>query len=99
MDNLKFHWDAANVRHLAEHEVTPEEAEETVLGDPMEFDFEVLNGEERWSYVGETADSRILRVVFTMRADKIRVITAFEPSALQRRIYLKWKAEQQNPSD
>jgi uncharacterized DUF497 family protein len=54
MDRLIFDWSAANVGHIAEHGVTPEEAEEIVLGDSMEMDFDVVNGEERWSYVGET---------------------------------------------
>jgi uncharacterized protein len=99
MDNLNFDWDDANILHLAEHDVTPEEAEEIVLADSMEMDFDVVNGEERWSYVGETGDSHILRVVFTMRRERVRVITAYEPSPLQRRIFLQWKAEKQSPRE
>jgi uncharacterized protein len=98
MNNWVFDWDDANIGHIAEHEVTPEEAEESVLGSSMEMDFDVVNGEERWSYVGETEDARILRVLFTMRGERVRVVTAFEPSPLQKRIFLTWKAEQQRPN-
>jgi uncharacterized protein len=98
MDKLIFDWDAANIGHIAEHGVTPEEAEEIVLGDSMEMDFDVVNGEERWSYVGETGDGRLLRVLFTMRSDRVRVVTAFVPSPLQKGIFLRWKAERQRPN-
>lgn len=98
MDDLNFDWDDANIDHIAEHEVAPEEAEEIVLGDSMEMDFDVVNGEGRWSYVGETEEARVLRVVFTMRRERVRVVTAFEPSSLQKRIFLRWKAEQQSPN-
>lgn len=54
MDDDLFDWDDANILHLAEHDVTPEEAEEVILGDPLDAGFEVISGEDRWSYVGET---------------------------------------------
>lgn len=87
-----FCWDDANISHIAEHDVVPEEAEDVLLGEPMDFGFDVENGEERWSYVGETEEGRILRVCITMRGTKMRVVTGFEASRLQRIIYLAWKA-------
>jgi uncharacterized DUF497 family protein len=95
---LNIDGDAANIRHVAEQDVAPEEAEEIVLGDSMEMDFDVVSGEERWSYVGETGYGRLLRVLFTMRSDRVRVVTAFEPSPLQKRIFLRWKVERQGLS-
>jgi hypothetical protein len=92
MDYSLFDWDDANISHIAEHNVSPEDAEEVLLGDPMELGFDSENGEERWSYVGETLEGRILRVTITMREPKIRVITVFDPSKLQVKIYLAWKA-------
>ncbi len=45
-----FDWDKANIAHLAEHEVSPEETEQVLLGDSLEVDFEPdANGEERWT--------------------------------------------------
>jgi hypothetical protein len=34
MNELLFDWDAASIVHVAEHEVSPEEAEEVVLSGP-----------------------------------------------------------------
>jgi hypothetical protein len=92
MNDELFDWDDANVLHIAEHEVDPEEAEEVVLGEPIDAGFDVVNGEERWSYVGETLEGRILRVVLTLRGPRMRVVTAFEPSPLARQLYLQRKA-------
>ena len=37
-------------------------------------------------------EGRILRVVITMRGERIRVLTAFEPSRFQKNLYLERKA-------
>jgi uncharacterized DUF497 family protein len=92
MDDELFDWDSANIGHLGEHEVVPEEAEEAILGEPLDVGFDVVNGEERWSYLGETGEARVLRVVVTMRGERIRVVTAFEPATYQKNFYWKWKA-------
>lgn len=92
MDNSLLDWDYANIDHITEHDVEPEEAEEVILGDPLDVGFDVVNGEERWSYLGETVQGRILKVVITMRGKRIRVVTAFEPPKHQKNFYLEWKA-------
>jgi uncharacterized DUF497 family protein len=92
MNDALFDWDDANIGHIAEHDVTPEEAEEVILGDPLDSDFDTVNREERWSYLGETTDGRILRVWLTLRGQKMRVVTAFEPSRSLINLYLEWKA-------
>jgi uncharacterized protein len=94
MDNSLFDWDEANIGHIAEHYVTLEEAEDAIFGEPLDVGFDVVNGEERWSYLGETSEGRILRVVITMRGERIRVLTAFEPSTYKKNLYLEWKARQ-----
>lgn len=92
MNELLFDWDTANIAHIAEHDVEPEEAEEAIQGEPLDYAFDVVNGEERWSYLGETGEGRILRVLITMRGERVRVLTAYEPSRHQRNLYLEWKA-------
>lgn len=87
MDNLNFDWDDANIDHIAEHDVAPEEAEEVVLGNPLGTGFEMVDGEDRWSYVGETNEGRLLRVVITIRDERMRVVTAFEPSIHWKMLY------------
>jgi len=54
MNTSVFDWDSANIDHIVEHDVTSEEAEEVVIGEPVAVGFDVINGEERWSYLGET---------------------------------------------
>jgi uncharacterized DUF497 family protein len=73
MNDDLFDWDDANILHLAEHNVSPEEAEEVLLSDTLEMGFDKSElGEDRWSYIGETSRGRALQVVITMRGERIR---------------------------
>ncbi|HEU5352101.1 MAG TPA: BrnT family toxin [Terracidiphilus sp.] len=94
MDTANFDWDEANISHIAEHNVAPEEAEEVLLGNSFEVGFDVVNHEERWVFIGETNSERILRVVMAVRNEKIRVVTAFEPSKRAKMLYLARKASE-----
>jgi uncharacterized DUF497 family protein len=96
MDNPLFDWDNANIAQIAEHDVALEEAEEVILGDPLEARVDSEEGdEERWSYLGATNRGRILRVLITMRGERIRVVTAFEPERRYKLLYLEMKAGRQ----
>ncbi len=92
MDHSLFDWDSANINHIAEHDVSPEEAEEVVLGDPLDIGLEMADGEERSSQVGETDEGRILWVVITFRGEHMRVVTAFEPDKQWKIFYLEQRA-------
>jgi uncharacterized protein len=91
MNDELFDWGEANISHIAEHDVVPEEAEEVILGNPLDLGFDLVNGEERWSYLGETNEGRLLHVLITLRLERIRVVTAFEPSKRLRARYFEWK--------
>jgi uncharacterized DUF497 family protein len=96
MDDALFEWDDANILHLAEHDVSPEDAEEVLLGDTLEMGFHTSElGEGRWSYIGETLRGRMLQVVITMRGERIRVVTAFRPTARDEISYLEYRMERQ----
>ena len=95
MDNSNFEWDDANVEHIAAHEVTPDEAEEVLLGDPLDIGFNLVEGEERWTYIGVTNEGRILWVATTLRGERMRVVTAFEPEKQWKMFYLEQKAAEQ----
>jgi uncharacterized DUF497 family protein len=77
---IGFDWDEANVNHLARHSVSSREAEEVMLNDPVEVDYQVLGGEERYVVVGPSNTGRFLTMVWTDRSGLVRVITAFESS-------------------
>jgi uncharacterized protein len=88
---LDFDWDDANRDHLARHGVTPQEAEEVVLGDPLDIELQTAEGcggEERMLHVGETRKGRILELVATWRDGKARIISAWNASRQSKLDYL-----------
>jgi hypothetical protein len=42
-----FDWDEANLRHVAEHDVEPFEAEEVVINDPLDLEEQFRNGAKK----------------------------------------------------
>jgi uncharacterized DUF497 family protein len=88
---LNFDWDAANLDHIAKHDVTQEEAEQVVLGDPLDIEIQIEDesiGEERLQQLGETAKGRILQLVTTWRRGKVRVISAWDAPKQLKLYYL-----------
>lgn len=83
--NFSFEWDAANTAHIARHKITPEEAEQVVSAGSLPLETAERSGEERHTELGETADGRLLLVVWTWRGQRIRVVTAFPATR-------KWRA-------
>ena len=88
---LEFEWDEADREHIARHDVTTEEAEEVVLGDPLDTELQIANGgdeEEQLLQLGETAKGRILQLVTTWRGGKVRVISAWDAPRQLKLYYL-----------
>jgi uncharacterized DUF497 family protein len=89
--SLVFDWDEANLAHIAQHNVTREEAEQAVIGDPLDMELQIVgesDGEERLQQLGETAKGRILQLVTTWRDGKVRVISAWDAPRQLRLYYL-----------
>jgi hypothetical protein len=76
-DDLGFDWDEANVEHIRSHGVTPDEVIEVFANDARDLRYDVVNGEERWTSIGHTGALRILVVIWTMRGESVRIVTAF----------------------
>jgi uncharacterized DUF497 family protein len=88
---LDFDWDEANRNHLARHDVTSQEAEEVVLGDPLDSELQTAEdsgGEERLLQLGETATGRILQLLTTWRGGRVRVISAWDAPKQVKLYYL-----------
>jgi uncharacterized DUF497 family protein len=86
----EFQWDDANRHHLASHDVTPEEAEQAILDHhAVLLEIQIGGDEERTKALGMTATGRILAVVFTLRGDAIRPITAYPATTRLQEVYLK----------
>jgi uncharacterized protein len=87
-DDLLFDWDKANLDHIARHHIAPREVEQVFANEAVDIDFDVVNGEERWTSVGHTEALRILLVVWTMREEYIRPVTAFAAGKVLVKNYL-----------
>lgn len=88
-DGIEFDWDDSNIKHLAAHEVTPSEFEQVLNNEPLDLDYELIEGEERYRAVGLTSGGRLLSVVYTIRDGKVRGITAFPASDLDKKAFLE----------
>jgi uncharacterized DUF497 family protein len=95
MKNSLFDWDNANTYHIAERDVTPTEAEEAILADPLDAGiYSDSAAGERWVFLGQTNIGRVLLVVSTLLGKKIRVVAAFEPPKQDKLLYLESQAGQ-----
>jgi uncharacterized DUF497 family protein len=88
---MQFDWDAANIRHIARHKVSPEEAEQVIENNPLDLTRRIVNGEERIVHLGETTAGRILFVIVTNRDELIRVVTAYRAKRAVRKFYATQK--------
>jgi hypothetical protein len=88
---LQFDWDDANLKHIAEHDVKPEEAEQVILNRPVDLGSELRSGEERIAQIGETDAGRVLAVVSAKVDEKIRVVTAWPANRNYRRYFASLK--------
>jgi len=88
---MKFDWDDANLKHITRHGIAPEEAEDTILIEPLETDLQELRGEHRVLCFGRTRSGRLLTVLYTEGHGKIRAVTAYEMTKRQQRMYFEGK--------
>ncbi len=85
-----FDWDKGNIdKNWKRHEVSFTECEEVFFNEPLivQEDDSHSTSENRSYALGRTNDERYLFVVFTIRANKVRVISARDMSKRERRIY------------
>ena len=88
---MRFDWDDGNLRHIARHDITPAEAEEAVLIEPLEADIQEHTHEQRVLCFGRTKAGRLLTVLYTIRRGKIRIVTAYEMTKPQQQMYFEGK--------
>jgi hypothetical protein len=87
---LGFDWDPSNInKNQAKHNVTWQEAEATFRNRPIVVleDSKHSNMENRHTLYGKTDNSRKLTIIFTLRKNYFRIISARDQSKLERRIY------------
>ena len=85
-----FDWDKGNRnKNFIKHQVTDEECEE-VFFDPQKksVNDELHSGQElRYLLIGRTKIGRVLFIVFTVREEKISIISDRDLNKRERRLY------------
>jgi uncharacterized DUF497 family protein len=81
-------WDNSNLRKIRAHRIRRGEVEQALSNGPILIYEQEAGGESRFVYYGEADSGRLLAVVLTEREDQIRVVTAYELDAGQKKDYL-----------
>ena len=90
----EFDWDKGNIdKNEINHDVKWLECEQIFFNRPLLFSKDTSHSitEERYYAYGMTDTGRLLTIVFTIRENKIRVISAREMSEKERKNYEKYE--------
>jgi uncharacterized DUF497 family protein len=92
---LGFEWDAANWRKSElKHGVAASEAEEALLNNPRcQVDLRHSSDEQRFVALGATNEGRRLFISFTVRRNRVRIISARPMSRKECVIYEEAQAD------
>jgi hypothetical protein len=85
-----FNWDKGNsMKNWLRHQVSQGECEQVFFNEPSIFMDDVKHSQKelRWFLLGITDSERLLFIVFTIRKDLIRVISARDMNKKERVIY------------
>lgn len=88
---IKFEWDKGNKdKNFKKHGATNEEAEEVFFNDPLIFeDLKHSIVEKRYDCLGKSKNGKKLFISFTIRKDKVRLISFRSMSKKERINYEK----------
>jgi len=85
---LIFDWDKGNLEHIKKHDVVYNECEDVFYNEPIFFeDKKHFEKEERFLAYGVSNENRLLIVVFTIRNNKLRVLSSRNQNKKERAIY------------
>jgi uncharacterized DUF497 family protein len=91
-----FEWDTNNSDKItAKHAVTPTECEQVFFNVPIIVGDDVKHSESenRFYVLGQTDTGRLLFLVFTVRSEKARVISARDMNKNERRVYENYEED------
>ena len=92
MDCTGFEWDRSNIeKNWLKHKVSPVESEQIFFNQPLMIldDPKHSISEKRFAAFGQTDAGRLLAVILTKRAKRIRVISARDMNRRERKFYEK----------
>ena len=87
---IGFEWDTGNVdKNLFKHNVTNKECEEVFLNQPLciESDEKHSLAENRYLCFGKSYEGRLLTIIFTIRKNLIRIVSARDQNKKERKFY------------
>ncbi len=87
---IQFEWDKGNIdKNFKGHEVGNEEAEDIFLNEETIFSEDIKHSkkERRFQALGLSAKGRKLFISFTIRKNKVRIISARDMSKKERKAY------------
>jgi uncharacterized DUF497 family protein len=91
LDNcIGFDWDEGNTsKNWLKHKVTPSECEQIFFNQPLvvQADLNHSKKETRYFALGQTDLKRTLFIAFTVRNNRIRIISARDMSRKEREVY------------
>ena len=85
-----FEWDQGNIdKSLHKHGITQNEAERVFLDEKLFFQEDIKHSgkERRFIVIGGTKKVKILFIAFTVRKDRVRIISARIANYKERRLY------------
>ncbi len=85
-----FEWDKGNIsKNWGKHRVGHIECEEVFFNTPLVVESDAAHSfiEARYYILGKTDTGRLLFIVFTIRKNKIRLISARDMSRKERKVY------------
>ncbi len=85
-----FDWDEGNInKNWLKHEVSPAECEQTFFNRPLiiQDDISHSKNEKRFYALGRSNSKRNLFIALTVRAKRIRVISASDMSRREKEVY------------
>ena len=89
-DCLGFEWDKGNIdKNWIKHKVSSSDCEQIFFNRPLLIQDDILHSEleERYYALGKTDINRFLFVVFTIRNNFIRIISARDMNKKEREVY------------
>lgn len=91
-----FEWDSHNADKIGlKHNVSPSECEQIFFNLPLVVTDDVKHSEQenRFFALGQTDAEKFLFIVFTVRKNKIRIISARDMNRKERRVYQSHEEE------
>ena len=84
---IEFDWDKGNLEHIKKHNVKEKECEEVFFNKPIIINEDETHSrtEDRFRVYGLTDKERLLFIIFTIRNNKIRVISVRNQNKRERK--------------